>query len=202
MHHSHVRSGKDSLLHLRYGRDDICVCSTAAEIAAHALADLIVVERHMISVQIGAHCTRPALLGLAQHPNGRADLSRRAVAALECIVRNERPLERVQVLTVCQPFDRHDQGVLMRDREREAAVHAPAIEQDSTGAALPMIAAFLGTSKPETFAQRIQECRPGIDGKLMYSSVHPQSDLNIHSSCVSLLTPTYKRGIRETGRCK
>ena len=75
----------------------------------------------------------------------------------------------------------------MRDGEREAAVHAPTIEQDGTGTALPVVAPLLGAGESETLAQRVQERRPGIDDKPVRCLVHPESDLYVHSSCVSLL---------------
>src|SRR5947209_19552848 len=93
-----VRSGRDSslcllphLLHpqrflcllgdLLDRRDDIGIGGTAAEIAAHALADLLVVKGDLLSGQISAHRAGPT--GLAQHADRRAELSRRTVAALE-----------------------------------------------------------------------------------------------------------------------
>jgi len=139
----------------------------------------------MISVQIGAHRAWPAGLGLAQHAGRRAELSRRTVAALECVVRDERPLEGMQGLAICKPLDGDDLGVLVRDGEREAAVYTPAIEQDGTGTALTVVAAFLGTGESETFTQRVQERRPGIDDKPMRCPVHPQGDLKVHSQCAS-----------------
>src|SRR6266516_425092 len=148
-----------------------------AEIAAHALSDLIVVEGDVIGVQIGAHRTRPASFGLAQHTDRRANLSRRAVAALKCVVRDERPLEGVQGLAICKPLDGDDLGVLVRDGECEAAIHTTTIEQDGTGAALTVVAALLGTGESETFAQRVQECRPGIDEKPMRCPVHAEDVL-------------------------
>src|SRR5258708_2831320 len=112
MHRSHVRSGMDSWGGLLDCRNDVRIRGAAAEVAAHALPDLIVVERHMVRVQIGSDCTRPALLGLAQHAYRRADLSRSTVTTLEGVVRNERALERVQVLAICQALNRDEPGVL------------------------------------------------------------------------------------------
>src|SRR5439155_8381959 len=98
--HLHVRSGKDSSLHLRYGRDDIRIRSAPAEIAAHALTNLIVAKRDMLGVQISAHRTGPTGLDLAQHTGGRADLPRGTVTALEGVVFDKRSLQRVQVLII------------------------------------------------------------------------------------------------------
>jgi len=92
----------------------------------------------------------------------------------------------VQVLIIGKPLDRDDLGILMCDGEREAAVHAPTIKQDGTGAALPVVAAFLRTGKPKVLAQGVKERRSGIDRKLVGCSIHLQSDRKIHSWCDSL----------------
>src|SRR5215469_10219777 len=182
MHRSHVRSEKDSsrslLLpitnkalastlrvcrsdryYLRDRRDDIGIGRTAAEIAAHALADLLIVEGDVLSSQIGAHRAGPASLDLAQHPNRRAELSRRAVAALEGVMGDERLLQRVQVLAISQPLNRDDLGVLVRDGERQAAIDASPVKQDGAGATLPVVAALLGAGEAEPLAQRVQQRR-------------------------------------------
>src|SRR5262249_12070023 len=114
-----------------------------------------VIKRDVRSRQIGADHTGPASLGLAQHADCRADLSRRAVATLEGVVCDERSLERVQVLPVGKPLDRDDLGVLMGNGEAEATGDPPPIKQDGTGTALPMVTALLGAGKPETLAQCI-----------------------------------------------
>src|SRR5438045_9239039 len=64
-------------------RDNIGVGGAAAEIAAHALADLLIVEGDVRSRQIVAHRAGPAGLALAQHADRRAELARGTVAALE-----------------------------------------------------------------------------------------------------------------------
>jgi hypothetical protein len=127
-----------------------------------------------------------ASFGLAQHSDGRTDLSRGTVAALEGAVFDERLLQRVQVLTIGKPLDRDDLGILMRDGEGKAAVHAPTIKQHSTGATLPMVAAFLRASKPKVLAQRIKERGSGINGKLVGCSIHLEGNGNIHDWCYSL----------------
>ncbi len=126
---------------------------TAAEIAAHALADLIIVKGNVVNGQIGAHRAGPTGLGLAQHAERRADLPRGTVAALERVVRNERLVEGVQVVAIGrQSLDGNDLGVLVGDGEGEAAIDAPAIEQDGAGAALPVVAALLGAGEAEPLA--------------------------------------------------
>src|SRR5258708_11292092 len=129
-------------------RDDVGIGGAAAEVAAHALADLLVGEGDVRSRQIGAHPAWPAGLGLAQHADSRAELARGTVAALEGVVFNERLLERVQVVAIGrQPFDGDDLSVLVRDGEGQAAIDAPTVEQDGARAALPVGAALLGAGE-------------------------------------------------------
>src|SRR6266705_1541167 len=119
-------------------RDNIGVGGAAAEIAAHALADLLIVEGDVRSRQIVAHRAGPAGLDLAQHADRRAELARGTVATLEGVMVDERLLERMQVVaTLRQPLDGDDLSILLRDGEGQAARDAPAVEQDGAGAALP-----------------------------------------------------------------
>src|SRR5215470_912386 len=147
MHRSHVRSGKDSSRHLRNCRDYVGIGCTAAEITAHAFADLVVAERDLLGGQISGHYTRPPVLNLAQHADRRADLPGRTVAALERVVFDKRSLQRMHVLAIRQSLDGDDLAVLMRDGEREATIDSPAIEQDCAGTTLPMVTALLGTGE-------------------------------------------------------
>jgi hypothetical protein len=67
---------------------------------------------------------------------------------------------------------RDDFRALVGDREGEAAVHAPPVQQDGAGPALPVIAALLGAGDPEAFAQGIEHRCAGVDRKPMLSPVH------------------------------
>src|SRR5581483_6694063 len=174
MHLSRVHSGKDSLRCLLNRWNDVRVRGAATEVAAHALANLVIVQRYMLRVQIFTDRARPALLGLAQHANSRANLSGSTVAALERIVFNESPLEGVQVPIIRQSLNRDDLRILMCNGEGEAAIYAPTIEQDGAGPALPVIATLLGTSNSQTLTQRIQQCCAGIANKAMLYSIHPE----------------------------
>ena len=73
-------------------RDDVGIGTAAADVAAHQLADFV------------------GGLGLAfgDQAGGRTDLSRRAVAALEGVVIDERLLQGMQRAVLRQPFDRGD----------------------------------------------------------------------------------------------
>ena len=83
----------------------------------------------------GASSVDAVLPRLLDHPDRRAELAGRAVAALEGVVLDERGLQRVQLVAVGEPLDGRDLRAVVRDGEREAArwragrrcriVHAP-----------------------------------------------------------------------------
>ena len=70
----------DCLHRLLDRRDDVGIGAAAADVAAHQFADLVGGLR----------------LAFGDQARGRADLARRAVAALEGVVVDERLLQRVQ----------------------------------------------------------------------------------------------------------
>jgi len=105
---------------------------------------------------------------------------------------NKRLLERMQVVAIRrQPIDSDDLGVLVRDGEGQAAIDAPAVEQDGAGAALPVVAALLGAGEAEPLAQRIQQRRARIDNQRVCCPVHLQGDLKVHRRHVSFGRVSY-----------
>jgi hypothetical protein len=104
---------------------------------------------------------------------------------LEGVVFDKRSLQWVQVSIIGKPLDRDDLGILMRDGESEATVHAPAIEQHGARAALPVVAALLRAGEPKVLAKYVKERGSGIDGQLVGYSIYPQVDGKIHSWCDS-----------------
>jgi hypothetical protein len=73
-------------------------------------------------------------------------------------------------------------GILMGDGERQAAVHASAVAQDGAGAALAVVASFLGSRHAQPLAQGIEYVGPGTNGKLACCPVYLQGNLQIHDS--------------------
>ena len=134
-------------------RDDVGIGAAAADVAAHQLADFV------------------GGLGLAfgDQARRRADLPGRAVAALEGVVIDEGLLQRMQRAVFGKPFDGGDLGAVLHDGEREAGIDAPSVDQDRAGAALAVVAAFLGAGEVEMVAQRIEQGRPRRDGQLAFS---------------------------------
>ena len=85
------------------------------------------------------------------------DLAAGAIAALVSVVLHKGRLHGVQVTGLADAFDGRDLVALVHHREREAAVHAAAIDVDRAGAALPVIAALLGAGEMNALAQGVEQ---------------------------------------------
>src|SRR5687767_7777842 len=90
------------------GSDDAVVRTAAAEVAAHALAELVSAELGRRVVEVGGDRARQPALHFGQHADRRADLARRAIPALEAVVLDECSLQRMQAAIRAEPFDRGD----------------------------------------------------------------------------------------------
>ena len=126
-------------------RDDIRVGAAAAEVAAHRLADLV---------------ARPGV-AFADQADGRADLAGRAVAALEGVVVDEGLLQRVKRVALGEGLRSSSPRPVVHDREGQAAVDAPAVDQHGAGAALPVVTALLGAGEVGVLAQRSSRVTQG-----------------------------------------
>ena len=60
-------------------------------------------------------------------------------------------------------FDGGDLGSVRGDGESEAGVDAAAIDEDGTGSALTMVAAFFAAGECEVFAQGVKERGTGVE---------------------------------------
>src|SRR3978361_651142 len=109
-----------------------------------------------------------AALDFVEHGNGRANLAWRAIAALLAVMLHEGGLHRMQLFRRAQSFDRGDAGALMHDREREAGIDAPPVDDYRAGAALPLIAALFGAGHLQVLAQRIEQRSPGIEREVTH----------------------------------
>ena len=56
-----------------------------------------------------------------------------------------------------QALDGEDVRAVAADREREARIDPPPVDEDGAGAALPAVAALLGPGQVEAFAQQIEQ---------------------------------------------
>ena len=149
------------------GSDDVGVGAAAADVAGHALADLVVGELGMLSVAglEAETCERSPRLRSSRERGGGADLAGGAVAALEAVVREEGGLRGAEVAGRAEAFDGGDLGALRGDGEGEAGVDAAAVDEDGAGAALAVVAAFLAAGEVEVFAEEIEQRGAGVDGE-------------------------------------
>ncbi len=69
----------------------------------------------------------------------------------------------MQVIAVGEPLDGRDLRTIRRDREHQAGVDPPAVEQDRARPALPIVAALLRAGQAERLAQQVQQRGPVID---------------------------------------
>src|SRR5262249_12638081 len=85
------------------------------------------------------------------------DHTRRAEAALQAVVLDERTLNRMQRAVGCQPLDRRDVATIRLPGEHGAALHGASVEEDGAGAALARVAADVGPRPPEAGTKRLHE---------------------------------------------
>src|SRR2546421_11783906 len=118
--------------------DELAVTAAAADVPARPLPDLL-----------GG--TGVAFLDAADAGH---DLAGGAVAALERVLVDERPLQRMQFVVIPrgQPLDGGDVGTLQAHRQCEARVDPLTVDQNRAGPAGPGIAALLGSGQTQVFA--------------------------------------------------
>ena len=154
------------------GGDDVGVGSAAADVAAHALADLVVGEFGVGGVAgLEGDGAEGVVLVLFEEGDGGADLAGGAVAALEAVVFEEGGLDGVEGVAVGEAFDGGDLGSVGGDGEGEAGVDAAAVDEDGAGSALAVVAAFLAAGEFEVFAQGVEEGGAGVEGERVRCAV-------------------------------
>ncbi len=93
------------------GGDDIWVGTATTQIAAHSLTDFFIGQFHMAIVYpFEGYNTQIAPLVLIEQRNGRANLARCAVSALQSIVFEKRHLHRVKGIVHSETLNRDDLG--------------------------------------------------------------------------------------------
>ncbi|MCU1307634.1 MAG: putative xanthine dehydrogenase YagT iron-sulfur-binding subunit, partial [Acidobacteriaceae bacterium] len=117
----HVPSMRHGLLNRG---EDVRIGAAAADVSAHQFPDLI--------------CGRG--MAFAHHSDGGTDLSRRAVATLECVVLNECLLQRMERTVLRETLDGHDLGAVLHDGQRHTRVDALAVDEHGASAALSVVA--------------------------------------------------------------
>jgi hypothetical protein len=154
---------------------DSRIRSTAADIAAHALANFIGTQVSRADFpQIGGDVAGVAALGFLQERDGGADLPRRAVAALKSIVLQERGLYGMQLIALRQSFYCCNLLAFMRHSQRETTVDAAAVGKHGACATLAVIATFFCAGEMQLLAQKIEERGARIQRELVLFSIDGQ----------------------------
>src|SRR5262249_56743300 len=117
-----------------------------------------------------------ARLALGDQARGGTDLAGGAVSTLEGVMLDEGLLQGMKCASLRQALDRRELCAILHDREREAGVDAPAVEQNGTGAALAVVAALFGPGEVEIEAQRIQQRGPRRDCQFALHAVDMKRD--------------------------
>ncbi len=152
--------------------DDAVVGAAAAEIAAHPLAQLVVTERYRLRLEIRSDVTRHALAKLGRHADRRADLTGRAIAALEPVMFDKRLLQRMERAGGAEALDRCDLAAFVLHGQSEAGIDALTGDQDGAGAARSLIASLLCSKKVKMFAQEIEKRRSHVHFPLHFAAIH------------------------------
>ena len=95
--------------------------------------------------------------------DGGQDHPGRAEPALEAVLLDERPLDRMELAVGREPLDRRHLGARGLEREHRAALHRPPVEEHRARAALARVAADVRAGQPEAVTERVDEERPRLD---------------------------------------
>src|ERR1700722_920687 len=139
--------------------DDAVIGAAAAEIAAHPLAQFVVTERSRLRLEVRSDVTRHALAKLGRHADRRADLTGRAIAALEPVVFDERLLQRMKRARSAEPLDRGDLAAFILHGQSKTGIDPLAVDKDRAGPARPLITPLLRAKKVQMLAQEIKKQR-------------------------------------------
>src|SRR4029077_4140215 len=110
-------------------------------------------------------------MAASQNHSGSAD------AALRTPAVQESRLQRAQLRTFGEAFDRSEIGARCLKCRDEAAIHQLAIHQDGTRTTLAFSATFLRASEPKLSSQDIQQALHGKDANRLRLSVYSKRKL-------------------------
>ena len=133
---------RKTLLRLEHRLQDAAIGPATADIAAHPLA-------HPLGVV--------ARLALVDQTDRAHDLARRAEAALKAVMRDEGGLHRMEHVALGEALDGDDLGAVEAQRESQTRIDPLPVQEHGASAALPAVAALLGSGQIEALAQEIEE---------------------------------------------
>jgi hypothetical protein len=85
-------------------------------------------------------------------------------------------------------LDREDVGAVVADRQSQARIDSPTVDQDGTGAALAAVTSLFGSCQMQAFAQEIQQSDAGVfEFEVPPHPVNGEADGEIHAELRSVL---------------
>src|SRR5262245_23384056 len=145
---------KGFMKHLPDRGHDVGICRTAAQIAAHPLADLLVGQRRGVDrlLNVRRNVTRHALVDFTNGADRREDLPGRAVPALQAVAVQEGGLHRVKLAAGRETFDGDDVLPLACRRQCQTGQDALAVYNHRARPAGALIAALLRSGQSQLVA--------------------------------------------------
>ena len=107
--------------------------------------------------------------------------ARRAVAALKCIILDERFLHRIKLAILGQAFDGRDLAPIGLHGEMQARFHDFAVEQHRASAALADDATDMGTGQANGLAQEMRQQNARLNFFLVEPAVDSDTDALFHN---------------------
>src|SRR5215831_5523327 len=104
--------------------------------------------------------------------------SRRAEAALQCVVLMKSLLHRVELVAIGEALNRPQLRAIGLHREHQARPHRLAVEKDRAGAADPVLAADMRAGQPQFLANEIDEQLARLAPPLAHLAVDGQANVN------------------------
>ncbi|MCU1336714.1 MAG: hypothetical protein JWO19_2295 [Bryobacterales bacterium] len=163
------------MMRLANGFADPDVSAAAAQIATHALLDLLLSKFDRAGGHFPCDGARHTAIEFVHHSHRRTDLTRCAVAALKSILRNERFLKWAKRSIPGKTLYRGNFAAFVLNREREAGEDAFTVYKNGAGTASALIAALLRAREMKPLAQSIQEANARFDYDLVTGAIDDES---------------------------
>jgi hypothetical protein len=117
---------------------------------------------------------------------------------------DESGLDGMEFAAASDALDRQDFGAVVADRQCQAGINPPSVDQDRTRAALAAVAPFLGSGQVEAFTQQIEKG----DARVFQRDIPPYAiygevDGDVHavlrtvllSNCIAAIARVARRGL-------
>jgi len=168
---------------VRYTGQPLAGIAAETPQAAEAAVRLVKVEYellpHVTTLEEAMRENAPQVFPGPTEQRGTAhDHARCTKAALQCIMGDKRLLDRMELITLRQTFDRRNPPVAHIERECHAARRDLAVHPHGAGGARPAIASDLGAGQAEAVTKDLGQRGGGIDVDRRGAAVHPKREGN------------------------